>query len=154
MLYQGFEFSSVVCRGGKHGPSNVPTKQPQRWRLLFFQKRVSLDLVQKIGRDVIKLSLRTKVPSEAKIRHAAKLQELEREWASLRSDVLTLNHRQVVALTKQSCDLLKDPFGDNPPGETAIQTEWDMRAGGKSGLISHVLPASPANAKKPHWAMC
>ena len=43
--------------------------------------------------------------------------------------MLTLNHRQVVALTKQRYDLFKDLFGDIPPSETAIQTELDMRAG-------------------------
>jgi hypothetical protein len=50
---------------------------------------------------MIKVSSRTKDPSEAKVRFAKKLQELEDGWAYLRSKIQALPHKQVVALTKQ-----------------------------------------------------
>jgi integrase len=82
-----------------------------------------------VGRDVIKMSLRTKDPAEAKVRHAKKLQALEDEWSYHRAEVQTLSYKQVVALTKQRYDFFADRFGDNPPSTASTQNELEMRIG-------------------------
>lgn len=81
----------------------LPMSRPQKLSggVYYLVKRVPSDVLQKFGREVIKVSLRTKDPKEAKVRHAKKLRELEAEWAYYRSEVQKLSHKQVVALTKQ-----------------------------------------------------
>jgi len=109
----------------------LPMSRPTRSKsgVYYLQKRVPSDLVQKVGRRAIKRSLRTKDPLEAKARHAQALQELELEWAVLRSDVLTLSHRQVVALSRQRCEEYRANFGDNPPSVVSTENEMEMRKG-------------------------
>ena len=109
----------------------LPMSRPIKLKngVYYLQKRVPVDLLDKVGRKTIKVSLFTKDPMAAKIRHAQKLQELDTEWASLRSDVLTLSFKQVVALTKQRYDFFLAQFGDNPPSVASTQNELDMRKG-------------------------
>lgn len=87
----------------------------------YFRKRVPADLVAVVGRREIRISLGTKDPAVAKERHLQKEQEIENEWAALRSPSQTLSHRQLAALAGQLyheyTGMLKDE-----PGEPIV---WD-----------------------------
>ena len=109
----------------------LPMSRPIKLKngVYYLQQRVPVDLVDKVGRKAIKASLRTKDPTEAKARHASKLHELNREWAYLRSEIITLSHKEVVALTKQRYSFFRDQFGDNPPILASTLNELEMRQG-------------------------
>jgi hypothetical protein len=97
--------------------------------MYYLTKRVPADLIAKVGLDVINRSLHTKDPAIAKVRINKELQSLETEWAYLRSELVTLTHKEVVALTRQRYDFFTDQFVDNPPNSASAQNELEMRSG-------------------------
>ena len=109
----------------------LPMTRPSKRKngMYYLTKRVPADLIAKVGLDVINRSLHTKDPAIAKVRINKELQSLETEWAYLRSELVTLTHKEVVALTRQRYDFFTDQFGDNPPNPASAQNELEMRTG-------------------------
>ena len=74
-----------------------PWKHPDTG-VYYLRKRVPKDLIGVVGAKLIKVSLRTKYPSEAKVLHREKDQEIEARWANLRVGAQYLDDAQVEAI--------------------------------------------------------
>jgi integrase len=70
---------------------------------------------------VVKLSLRTSDPSEAKSRHASVAAYLEGIWRALRDGPISLTHKQTVAISGELYTSFVGALADDP-GEAAL---WD-----------------------------
>lgn len=66
---------------------------PQNWNLSA-RKAVPEDLRKLVGKREEKVSLQTRDPAEAKVRHAKALAELEARWANLRAGPVPLTERE------------------------------------------------------------
>lgn len=76
---------------------------PRPWKhdktgVYYLRRRVPADLVKRVGKAVVKISLGTKEPAEARARHFAENAALEERWTNLRKGSCPLSHRQVRAL--------------------------------------------------------
>jgi hypothetical protein len=74
-----------------------PWKHPKTG-VYYLRKHVPLDVTAAVGSAVIKITLNTKDPNEARLRHLAKLTELEAQWSQLRKGVQWLADEQLEAL--------------------------------------------------------
>jgi hypothetical protein len=72
-----------------------------------------------------KVSLQTRDPAEAKVRHAKALAELEARWANLRAGPKPLTEREAHQLAIVSYDRWLEQYRDNP----SQQTNWDIGVG-------------------------
>lgn len=117
----------------------------------YFRKAVPKDLQAVVGRAVIKQSLRTKDPVQAALRHAELEATWERNFASLRAGVVTLTHRERVALAGVLYREYLDAYRDEP-GEAWTVTSRILNdavaagspgvkvlVGGKPEITSHLL---------------
>lgn len=80
-----------------------PSKRAESSKFLF-RKRVPTELQSIVGKKVIKLSLKTSDPAEAKIRFLQLSVDIEAQWQSLKRGPIELSHEQLVALSKQFYD--------------------------------------------------
>lgn len=96
-----------------------PWKHPDTG-VFYLRRRVPADLVPAVGRTLVKRSLATKDPQEARTRHAEALARLEREWEALRSGPVDLTHKEVRALVGRWYGWFiarhEDEPGDDPEG--------------------------------------
>ncbi|MEP9375657.1 DUF6538 domain-containing protein [Aquabacter sp. CN5-332] len=74
-----------------------PWKHPKTG-VFYLRVKVPRDVVSVFGTELVKQSLRTKDEAAAKSEHTARLAELHKRWAQLRTGVQSLSHRQVEAL--------------------------------------------------------
>ncbi|GGB03624.1 hypothetical protein GCM10011491_34730 [Brucella endophytica] len=74
-----------------------PTKHPTTG-IYQLRKRVPQHLVPLVGKNIIKISLKTRDPQEAKIAHTRLLAEIESRWRQLSAGVISLSQKQAVAM--------------------------------------------------------
>lgn len=61
--------------------------------------RVPKHLIALEGKAIVKVSLKTRDPAEAKVRHARLLADMEARWLQMSAGVLSLSQKQAVALS-------------------------------------------------------
>ncbi|WP_322989928.1 DUF6538 domain-containing protein, partial [Hoeflea sp.] len=74
-----------------------PTRHPDTG-IYQLRKRVPQHLIQLVGKREEKQNLKTRDPHEAKIVHAQMLAEIEARWRQLSEGVISLSHKQAVAM--------------------------------------------------------
>ncbi|WP_205965823.1 DUF6538 domain-containing protein [Paracoccus liaowanqingii] len=98
-----------------------PIKHPKTG-VYYLTVRSPSDLVRSGLRSVVKESLRTKDPAEAKRRFSLRYEELQREWQALRSGPLAIPLVQLVALAGEWRREL-DAVVAQEPGESQL---WEV----------------------------
>src|SRR3954471_1447774 len=101
-----------------------PWKHPKTG-IYQLRKVVPDDLRKLVGKREEKVSLQTRDPAEAKVRHAKALAELEARWANLRVGPKLLTEREAHQLAVVSYQRWLEQYRDNP----SQQTSWDVRVG-------------------------
>lgn len=101
-----------------------PWKHPKTG-IYQLRKVVPEELRQIVGKREEKVSLQTRDPAEAKVRHAKALAELEARWANLRAGPQPLTEREAHQLAIASYDRWLEQYRDNP----SQQTNWDIGVG-------------------------
>lgn len=101
-----------------------PWKHPKTG-IYQLRKVVPEELRQIVGKREEKVSLQTRDPAEAKVRHAKALAELEARWANLRAGPKPLSEREAHQLAIVSYDHWLEQYRDNP----SQQTNWDIGVG-------------------------
>jgi len=101
-----------------------PSKHPKTG-IYQLRKVVPDDLRKLVGKREEKVSLRTRDPAEAKVRHAKALAELEARWANLRAGPKSLSEREAHQLATVAHDRWLEQYRDNP----SQQTSWDTELG-------------------------
>lgn len=89
---------------------------------------------------VIKLSLRVREPSAAKLRNAAVLTQLERIFQSICTDAVELTHKQTVALSGEVYRLVVEKF-ESEPGEPEL---WEAFKGFTYAALDGRVPNPPS----------
>ncbi|TFV74605.1 hypothetical protein E4K64_17320 [Bradyrhizobium frederickii] len=103
-----------------------PWKHPKTG-IYQLRKAVPDDLRKLVGKREEKVSLQTRDPAEAKVRHAKALAELEARWANLRAGPKPLTERDAHQLAIVAHDRWLEQYKDNP----SQQTSWDIEFGGR-----------------------
>ncbi|CDZ73269.1 Putative integrase [Neorhizobium galegae bv. orientalis] len=80
----------------------------------WLRKKVPQDLRAAVGVTEWKRSLKTRDPSEARVRFAKLNAELEEQWAGLRTGERPLSHKQIVALSGELCREFIAEHEENP----------------------------------------
>lgn len=104
-----------------------PTKSEHG--VYYYIVRIPTDLVPKLGSSLIKESLKTKDPDEAKRLFATRHQKSLHQWETLRSDIVELTHKQTIALTGQRYKFWNNHFQDNPGPANELQRLLDLSEG-------------------------
>ena len=92
---------------------NRPHKRPDS-SFHYFRKAVPKDLQGPLGKKTEKISLRTRDPAEAKVRHAQIAAEVEARWAQLRRGVIAVSQKQATAIAGEIYRELVAAHEDNP----------------------------------------
>jgi len=71
------------------------------------------DLNVRIG-STLKISLRTKYPSDARIRHTSVRAQLQARWAAIRGGAIDLTHEQIQSLARTAYRVLIDEWKSEP----------------------------------------
>ena len=108
---------------------------PRPWKhdktgVYYLRRRVPADLVKQVGKAVVKISLGTKEPAEARARHFAENAALEERWANLRKGQQALSNRQVQALAGEIYNRKVAEHADNP----GTPEEWRRRTSADQSL--------------------
>lgn len=103
-----------------------PWKHPKTG-IYQLRKAVPDELRSLVGKREEKVSLQTRDPAEAKVRHAKALAELEARWANLRAGPKPLTERDAHHLAILAHDRWLEQYRDNP----SQQTSWDVELGGR-----------------------
>ncbi len=114
-----------------------PWKHPKT-SVYWLRKRVPDDLRGVLGKLEEKRSLKTKDPSEAKLRHAEALVALETQWANLRAGPKTLSEREAHDLVAAVHDWWLAQHRENPSEQRFWRTNLFDRL-----WVS--MPFDPAN---------
>lgn len=101
-----------------------PWKHPKTG-IYQLRKVVPDDLRKLVGKREEKVSLQTRDPAEAKVRHSKMLAELEARWANLRAGPKLLTEREAHQLAVVSYERWLEQYRDNP----SQQTGWDVEVG-------------------------
>lgn len=96
-----------------------PWKHPKTG-IYQLRKAVPDDLRQLVGKREEKVSLQTRYPAEAKVRHAKALAEFEARWANLRAGPKFLTEREAHQLAIVSYDRWLEQYRDNPSQGPAL----------------------------------
>lgn len=86
----------------------------RRSGVYYFRKVVPQDLRALLGRTEVMSSLGTKDPAEAKIRHALRAAEVDREWRRLRTPSRSLSQKEAIALIGRWYDWYLKQHEENP----------------------------------------
>jgi hypothetical protein len=103
-----------------------PWKHPKTG-IYQLRKAVPEDLRKLVGKREEKVSLQTRDPAEAKVRHAKALAELETRWANLRAGPVPLTEREAHRFAMVAYERWLEQYRDNP----SQQTSWDTVAGAR-----------------------
>jgi hypothetical protein len=101
-----------------------PWKHPKTG-VYWLRKGIPEALREAVGKREEKLSLHTKDPVEAKLRHAEALADIEKRWANLRAGPKPLTEREAHQLAAPAYDNWLARYRDNP----SQQTIWDVDVG-------------------------
>ena len=102
-----------------------PWKHPKTG-IYWLRKRVPEHLQPLVGKQEVKLSLKTKDPEAAKREHLKALTALEAQWENLRAGPKTLSEREAHELAQSVHDIWLAVYRDNP----SQQTTWNIDIGG------------------------
>jgi Domain of unknown function (DUF6538) len=116
-----------------------PWKHPKTG-IYQLRKVVPEDLRKLVGKREEKVSLQTRDPVEAKLRHAEALAEIEKRWANLRAGPKSLTEREAHQLAVAAHDRWLEQHRDNP----SQQTIWDVELGDR-------VFAPPKREKSPDY---
>lgn len=97
-----------------------PFKHPKTG-VYYFRARVPADLVAKVGKGEVKISLGTKDPQLAKSLFSDKEREVSKRWGVLRSAPEALTQKQIVALSGKVYRKIIERFDDQPGTPTLWQ---------------------------------
>ncbi|SDR08945.1 hypothetical protein SAMN05519103_00696 [Rhizobiales bacterium GAS113] len=103
-----------------------PFKHPETG-VYYFRKAVPDHLREALGKREEKRSLRTKEPAEARRKFAAVASEVERQCATLRSDAVSLTHKEAYALAGRWYGWFVSRFEDDPGSQTEACEGWSGR---------------------------
>lgn len=92
----------------------MPSPIKDRNGTYYLVRRVPRDLIDFVGKAVVKQSLGTKNPAEAKQRCIEALAALDTQWAGLRAGTKTLTERDAHALAQDIYDDVINQLRDNP----------------------------------------
>ncbi|MBU1313958.1 MAG: phage integrase N-terminal SAM-like domain-containing protein [Alphaproteobacteria bacterium] len=95
-----------------------PWKHP-RTSVYYLRQRVPADLVATVGKKEVKVSLRTKDPTEAKLRHVTALQKIQDQWRLARAKSEPLTQKQIFALAGEAYREWVEQH-DEQPGEPSV----------------------------------
>jgi integrase len=98
----------------------MPRPEKSNSGIYYFRMRVPQHLIPLVGTDVVKRSLKTRDPREATIAHARVLQEVKARWVQLSAGVITLTHKQAVAM---SGEIYREMIAENEqnPGDSRMR---------------------------------
>lgn len=102
-----------------------PFKHPKTG-VYYFRARVPIDLVAKVGKREVKISLSTKDPQLAKSLFSDKEREITRRWGLLRSAPQPLTQKQIIALSGKVYRKIIERFDDEPGTPTLWQNIIDL----------------------------
>ncbi|MGK7062713.1 DUF6538 domain-containing protein [Bradyrhizobium sp. 1050_B9_N1_2] len=120
-----------------------PWKHPKTG-IYQLRKAVPDDLRKLVGKREEKVSLRTRDPGEAKVRHAKAFAELEARWANLRAGPKALTECDAHQLAIVAHDRWLEQHKDNP----TQQTSWDIELGGRLFGVPKTLKEITAEAER------
>jgi integrase len=120
-----------------------PWKHPKTG-IYQLRKAVPDELRKLVGKREEKVSLQTRDPAEAKVRHAKALAELEARWANLRAGPKALTERDAHQLAIVAHDRWLEQYRDNPNQ----QTSWDIELGGRLFGVPKTLKEITAEAER------
>ncbi|MFN7103022.1 MAG: DUF6538 domain-containing protein, partial [Pseudorhizobium sp.] len=95
-----------------------PWKHP-RTSVYYLRQRVPTDLVATVGKKEVKVSLGTKDPTEAKLRHVTALQKIQDQWRLARAKPEPLTQKQIFALAGEAYREWVEQH-DEQPGEPSV----------------------------------
>jgi integrase len=95
-----------------------PWKHPKT-SVYYLRQRVPADLVATIGKKEVKVSLGTKDPTEAKLRHVTALQNIQDQWRLVRAKPEPLTQKQIFALAGEAYREWVEQH-DEQPGEPVL----------------------------------
>jgi len=124
-------------------PMSRPWKHPATG-VYWFRKGVPECLRALVGKREEKISLRTKDPAEAKVRHAKISAEVELRWSNLRLGRRTLSEKEAHAMAGEMHHHCLELFSENPS-----QGFWDSRVG--ATLWADVPIAVEQMRSLPEW---
>jgi len=101
----------------------------------YFRKKVPDNLQPLLKKTEEKFSLRTRDPTEAKIRFAKANAEIEERWRRLRLGVQTLSHKEAVAMAGEIYRRMIAEQEDNPSG-LVFELQLDQYANGAAKIVS------------------
>lgn len=90
-----------------------PTRHPTTG-IYQLRKRVPRHLIPLVGKPVVKRSLGTRDPVEAKIAHARMLADIEARWRQLSAGVISLSQKQAVAMSGEIYRAMVSENEDDP----------------------------------------
>jgi len=102
-----------------------PWKHPKT-ETYWLRKQVPEHLQPLVGKQEVKLSLKTKDPDAKKREHLKTLADLEAQWNNLRAGPKTLWEREAHELAQAVNDAWLAAYRDNP----GQQTSWNTDTGG------------------------
>lgn len=97
-----------------------PWKHPKTG-MFWFRRRVPVDLVEVIGREEEKFSLKTKDAAEAKLRHAEATVIVEKRWRALREPARPITEVEVFEIAR----IAHERCVDSP----ALLADWNIELG-------------------------
>ena len=123
-------------------PMTRPWKHPKSG-VYWLRRVVPADLRELVGKREEKLSLATKDPAEAKVRHSKALAEIDLRWSNLRSGPRRLTEREAHDFTRSFHDVWIEKHRDFP----STQKFWDVsvydrmfeqKARGSESAVQHL----------------
>lgn len=97
----------------------------------------------------VKLSLRTKEPSEAKFRHVSASTQALAFFEGLRAGPAPLSHRQIIALSGEAYRLYTERFLENPGSPEAWEAMKAFNRAAQEGRVSVAPALSPSGGCAP-----
>lgn len=131
-------------------------KMAQPWKdplygIYYFRVRVPRDVAARIGRDIEKISLRTKNPAEARYAFAREMAAAQARWQEARKGIQILTDRQIEALAGEIYRGRRASLPDEDRDWTIRQSHGFARWGLEMILGEEPYPAGHPDAGLPLW---
>lgn len=82
--------------------------------IYWFRQRVPVAIQSVVGREMMKISLRTRDPAVAKVEHARILMEVTERWARIAEGTRSLSHREAEAIAGEIYRGMVEAHDDDP----------------------------------------
>lgn len=105
-----------------------PWKHPDSG--VFYLRRAVPDALKPVlGKTMEKVSLGTRDPAEARVRHAEMLADLELRWLALKKGTVKLSHKQIVVRTLETLNSGAPTLGFGPGSDHWDKAVFETRSG-------------------------